>query len=237
LANHSRSRRARSRKRRPETQSPGGEAQLGAAAPSQPAGQRAANGSEGRRAGAEQGSGGRRAEADQGAKGRRASSARGAGKGREAGPSVRTPRGSPTAPTYGERPPAPWHPLPLSELLILVGAIVVVIGLRRLDPKNPEFSKGGATLIAGIAAVAIGTFEVTLREHRSGYRSHTVMLALLPVLVFDSLVVFAVSTFTTAPRLMSVGLLAVDLVIFVFLFRLLRARFLDARHARVLREG
>ncbi len=121
--------------------------------------------------------------------------------------------------------------------MILVGAIVAVIGLRRLDTKDPQISQGGATLIAGIAAVAIGTFEVTLREHRSGYRSHTVMLALLPVLVFDSLVVLAISTFTTAPRLLSVGLLAIDIVLFVFLFRMLRARFLDARHARVLREG
>jgi hypothetical protein len=144
---------------------------------------------------------------------------------------------SPRAPTYGERPPAPWHPLPLSELLILVGAIFVVLGVRKLDTHNPEISKGGATLIAGIAAVAIGTFEVTLREHRSGYRSHTVMLALLPVLVFDSAAVLVVSAFTTAPRLLSVGLLAVDIALFFFLFRLLRARFLEARHARVLREG
>ncbi len=149
----------------------------------------------------------------------------------------RRPPASPTAPTYGERPQAPWHPLPISELLILVGAIVAVLGLRRLDVKNPEISRGGATLIAGVATVAIGTIEVTLREHRSGYRSHTVMLSLLPVLVFDSLVVLVVSAFTTAPRLMSLGLIAVDIVLFVFLFRLLRSRFLDARHARVLREG
>jgi hypothetical protein len=149
----------------------------------------------------------------------------------------RKPPASPTAPTYGERPRAPWHPLPISELLILVGAIVVVLGMRRLDVKNPEISRGGATLIAGIATVAIGTIEVTLREHRSGYRSHTVMLSLLPVLVFDSVVVLVVSAFTTAPRLMSLGLIAVDIVLFVFLFRLLRARFLDARHARVLKEG
>jgi uncharacterized membrane protein len=149
----------------------------------------------------------------------------------------RRPPASPTAPTYGERPRAPWHPLPISELLILVGAIVAVFGLRRLDVKNPEISRGGATLIAGIATVAIGTIEVTLREHRSGYRSHTVMLSLLPVLVFDSLVVLVVSAFTTAPRFMSLGLIAVDIALFVFLFRLLRARFLDARHARVLKEG
>lgn len=149
----------------------------------------------------------------------------------------RKPPASPTAPTYGERPQAPWHPLPISELLILVGAIVAVLGMRRLDVKDPEISHGGATLIAGIATVAIGTIEVTLREHRSGYRSHTVMLSLLPILVFDSVVVLVVSVFTTAPRPMSLGLIAVDIVLFVFLFRLLRARFLDARHARVLREG
>ena len=118
-----------------------------------------------------------------------------------------------------------------------MGAIVVVIGVRKLDLKQPAISQGGDTLIAGILAVAIGTFEVTLREHRSGYRSHTVMLALLPVLAFDTLVVLLISAFTTAPRLLSVGLLAIDIALFVLLFRMLRARFLDARHARVLREG
>ena len=46
-------------------------------------------------------------------------------------------------------------------------------------------SHGGPPLFAGIAAVLIGTVEVTLREHLSGYRSHTLILALLPVIVFD----------------------------------------------------
>ena len=62
------------------------------------------------------------------------------------------------------------------------------------------------------------------------------MLAALPVLVFHSLVVLLVSEFTTAPRLLNVGLLAVDIALFTFLFRLLRAHFLDGRHARVLRR-
>jgi hypothetical protein len=200
LANRSKDRRGRSRKRRPAAPAP--QPQQVTAKPDAP-----------------EASG--------------ASGARGASRARAAGgaPKVRKPRSSPTAPSYGERPPAPWHPLPLSELLILVGAIVVVIGVRN------GVSNAGATLLAGIAAVAIGTFEVTIREHRSGYRSHTVMLALLPVLVFDSLLVLVVSALTTAPRLLSVGLLAIDIALFLFLFRLLRARFLDARHARVLREG
>ncbi len=149
----------------------------------------------------------------------------------------RKPHSSPAAPTYGERPQSPWHPLPLSELLILVGAVFVILGLRKLDAHHPEISKGGATLLAGLGAVAIGSFEVALREHRSGYRSHTIMLALLVVLLFHSLVVLGVSLFTTVPRLLNVGLFAVDIALFAFLFRQLRVRFLDARHARVLKEG
>jgi hypothetical protein len=144
-------------------------------------------------------------------------------------------RTSPTAPTYGERPRAPWHPLPLSELLILVGAIGAAIGFSRAA--RGGLSSGGPALLAGLGAVAIGTIETTLREHRSGYRSHTVLLAFMLVLVFHSAVVLGASSFTTVPRLLNVGLLAVDLALFAFLFKLLRARFLDARHARVIREG
>jgi hypothetical protein len=132
----------------------------------------------------------------------------------------------PMTPKAGERPPAPWHPLPLSELLILVGAIGLVIGLRR------GISHSGPPVIAGVVAVLIGTVEVTLREHSSGYRSHTVLLSLLPVVVFHSLVVLAVAAFTRPPQALSLGLLAIDLALFLLLFKLLRARFLDARRTR-----
>ncbi len=144
------------------------------------------------------------------------------------------PRQSPSAPTYGERPPAPWHPLPLSELLILAGAIGAAVGFAK---SRHGFSDGGPAVLAGIGAVAIGTIEVTVREHRSGYRSHTVLLALIPVLVFNSAVVFGLSAVTSVPRLLLVGLLALDFALFALLFKVLRARFLDARHARVLRDG
>jgi hypothetical protein len=141
---------------------------------------------------------------------------------------------SPSAPTFGEPPRAPWHPLPLSELLILAGAIATVIGMKRL---GHGLTNGGPTLLVGLAVVAIGTIEVTLREHRSGYRSHTTLLALAPVVVFDSLAVLGVSVFVTPSRLMIVGLLAVDVALFVLLYRALRARFVEARHARVLGHG
>jgi hypothetical protein len=222
VANRSQPRRSRSRKRRP--------AAVEAAAVEAAAAARA-GGEEGN--GASVAGPAARARESGGPSARVEGRAGGGGERRER-PKARRAHSSPAAPTYGERPPAPWHPLPLSEILILVGAIVAVIGFKRLHSDGPG---GAPTLIAGIAAVAIGTFEVTLREHRSGYRSHTIMLALLPVLVFDSLVVLVISLFTSAPRLLSVGLLALDIVLFAVMFRMLRARFLDARHARVLREG
>ncbi len=77
--------------------------------------------------------------------------------------------------------------------------------------------------------MAIGTIEVMLREHRSGYRSHTLVLTLLPVIVFHSAIVLIVAAFATVPGLLTVGLLAFDVAIGVVLFKLLRARFLDAR--------
>lgn len=90
-------------------------------------------------------------------------------------------------------------------------------------------SAGGPLLLVGIVAVALGTIEVSWREHRGGFRSHTLMLALLPVVILHSVVVLGTSVFTKPPQLLNIGMLAVDIAVFVFLFRLLRARFLDAR--------
>jgi hypothetical protein len=132
----------------------------------------------------------------------------------------------PVTTIYGERPPAPWHPLPLSELLILAGAIAFVIALIRL---RHGVSAGGPLLLASIVAVALGTIEVAWREHSSGFRSHTLLLALMPVVVLHSVVVLGFAFLSKPSQLVNVGMFAVDIVAFVLLFRLLRARFLDAR--------
>jgi hypothetical protein len=127
----------------------------------------------------------------------------------------------------GERPQAPWHPFPLSELLILVGIIGAVVAWGR------GVSHGGTgLLIASIVCVAIGTIEVTLREHLSGYRSHAVLLSVLPPLVLHSGVVLATQSQTTVPRWLNVALLPIDGALFFALYRLLRARFQDARRER-----
>jgi len=135
-----------------------------------------------------------------------------------------TGAGAPAA--AGERPRPPWYPLPLSELLILVGAIGTIVGLRR------GVSNGGPALFAGLGAVMIGTVEVTLREHLSGYRSHALILALLPTIAFHSAVALGVSAFTRVPSWLQVALLLIDGAIFTFLFKVLRARFVDSRRER-----
>jgi hypothetical protein len=142
-------------------------------------------------------------------------------------PSVRAARALGELKSAGERPQAPWHPLPLSELLILIGAIGAVVAWLRGVQSN------GALLGAAIGAVAIGTIEVTLREHLSGFRSHTFMLAAIPPIVFHSAVVLVVlAVANRAPGWLSVALLPIDVALAVVCFKLLRARYVDARRER-----
>jgi hypothetical protein len=122
-----------------------------------------------------------------------------------------------------ERPQAPWHPLPLSEILIVVGAVGMVVGLSR------GASHGRTPLLFGLIAVALGTIEVTLREHMSGFRSHTLLLAILPIVVFHSVVVLAIGAFGHVTPAINIALLAIDLALFALLFRVLRARFKEAQ--------
>ncbi|HTA37055.1 MAG TPA: hypothetical protein VK761_10095 [Solirubrobacteraceae bacterium] len=133
--------------------------------------------------------------------------------------------------SLGERPEAPWHPFPLSELLIFVGAIATVVGLVKL---KHGLASGGATLIAGVVAVLIGTVEFSFREHRSGYRSHTVLLALLPTVVLYTGTLLIVAAFVSpVPVVLKVAPLALALPLFALLFKVLRGRFQDARRERV----
>jgi hypothetical protein len=130
-----------------------------------------------------------------------------------------TPPGRPEL----ERPRAPWHPLPLSELLIVAGVVAVAFALAN----GPTHSV--PALLAGIGAVAIGTLEVTLREHFAGYRSHALLLALVAVAVMHAAVVLVVSSFAAFPRAANVALLAIDAAVAFVLFRFLRARYVEAR--------
>jgi len=145
---------------------------------------------------------------------------------------VATPEPKVVAGRRGERPRPPWHPVPVSELLILAGAIAVVIGLGR-GPAGP----GRVPIEVGVAAVALGTFEVVLREHRGGFRSHTILLAVLPVVTFHTVAVLAIQSFTAITRSVTIGLLVADVAIFALAFRMLRSGYRDAKHRRVAGIG
>jgi len=89
---------------------------------------------------------------------------------RDEGPKAATkPR--PGRTTMDARPPALWAPVPLTELLILAGIVLMTWGfLSGADG-------GNAKIAAGLGIASLAGFELTLREHVTGFRSHTTLLA------------------------------------------------------------
>jgi hypothetical protein len=121
----------------------------------------------------------------------------------------------------GERPEGPFGGLPVSELAILAGIVGAVVGF---------FNGGGAPLVVGLVVCALGVVEVTAREHFSGYRSHTVLLAAIPAIAVEVLIAVVLGE----PRQRALLLVAV-VPVFGVLVWLLRRRFAVARQARVAR--
>jgi hypothetical protein len=121
-----------------------------------------------------------------------------------------------------ERPKPLWHPVPVSELLAVLGIIGVVAGLS-LGPGT-----GRTPLLAGIGVCTVGVIELTVREHFSGYRSHTLLIAFLPIVGLLALVglISGDSLVVRIALLPAAGL-------YVFLFRFLRGRFKVARKRRL----
>src|SRR5438045_3475406 len=70
-----------------------------------------------------------------------------------------------------EAPKAPWSPFPLVELCILLGLILIVWGFIGGGDRR------GAMLGCGFALVSLSGLELAIREHFSGYRSHSALLA------------------------------------------------------------
>lgn len=82
-----------------------------------------------------------------------------------------------------EAPKAAWHPLPITEVVILVGLVLLGIGFFDQDR--------GPTLLVGFVLVAIASGELALREHLAGYRSHSAMLAGGSAVVIGVVLAFA----------------------------------------------
>lgn len=70
-----------------------------------------------------------------------------------------------------ERPPAPWGNVPLVELVVLAGIVLLIAGFV------VHGSKGTAMIAAGIVLCSVAGLELSVREHFAGYRSHTLVLS------------------------------------------------------------
>jgi hypothetical protein len=120
---------------------------------------------------------------------------------------------------YGERPESPFGGLPISEILILVGAIGAVYGL---------VSSIGLVLAVGLVVCTLGVVEFSAREHFTGYRSHTTMLSAVPAIGVGIAMIALLGG-----SLRRGTLLLVVVPVFIVCFWLLRKRFRAARQARI----
>ena len=77
-----------------------------------------------------------------------------------------------------DRPPPLWAPFPLTELVTLAGIVLMTWGL--LSGGSP----GNRRLVAGLAIASLAGLELAVREHVTGFRSHSALLAgLVAILV------------------------------------------------------
>jgi hypothetical protein len=123
--------------------------------------------------------------------------------------------------TVGERPRGLFGDLPVSEILILLGIIGIVAGV---------INGGGPALLVGVGVCALAVLEITVREHFSGFRSHTSLLAAVPALIVETVLVEVVGV-PSVPILLFLPIIPV----FALGFWQLRRMFQVARQTRLAR--
>jgi hypothetical protein len=95
------------------------------------------------------------------------------------------------------RPDAIWAPFPLTEIAMAVGLVLFAIG----------FAGGAAALLlAGVGVLAVAVAELCLREHFSGFRSHSILLGLLPVTAVHLGVVYVADASWRGPLALAIDL-------------------------------
>jgi hypothetical protein len=101
-------------------------------------------------------------------------------------PAPAPPRRRGGRPSNEDRPKPPWHPVPLVELCVLVGIVLLVLGALNL-----RSDRGKLMLVLGMALGSLGGLDTALREHLAGYRSHTTVIASLPAVTTAAVAYFA----------------------------------------------
>ena len=86
-------------------------------------------------------------------------------------------QGEPAAPrarrtTVDDRPPPLWGSFPLTELVTLGGIVLMTWGFLAGSGGD-----GTSKIAAGLAIASIAGLELAVREHVTGFRSHTTLLS------------------------------------------------------------
>jgi hypothetical protein len=131
-----------------------------------------------------------------------------------------TPAPRRATPAGPERPKALWHPVPVTEVAILLGTLAMLIGFT-------QGKDGVVPMAVGFGIVVLAVGELSVREHFTGFRSHALLLALLPVVVLEGLLYAFVGI--SGPLL-----LAIAVPTFISLAFIFRARYREARMDRPL---
>jgi hypothetical protein len=83
---------------------------------------------------------------------------------------------------------------------VLAGLVLLVLGLLSYDT-----DRGKAMLLSGMLLGSIGGLDTALREHFTGYRSHTTILAALPAVALAGILFFTKAPW---PAVVGVAVLA-----------------------------
>src|SRR5919197_4063115 len=70
-----------------------------------------------------------------------------------------------------DRPPALWGDFPLSEIVVLIGILLLIAGFFVSPPQ------GFVMIAVGLALGSLAGLELSVREHFAGLRWHTLVLA------------------------------------------------------------
>jgi hypothetical protein len=108
----------------------------------------------------------------------------------------------------GDRPPSPWGSFPLVEITILIALVLLIAGFFMGN------TRGGVMILAGISLASLAALELALREHFTGYRSHTSVLA-----GFVGVIVLGLGFVFAWPQLVKVGAGAGAFLLSFYLFR------------------
>ena len=116
-----------------------------------------------------------------------------------------------------QRPAAPWGSFPLVEIVVAVALIMLAVGFF------VEGSQGSTLLVTGIALGSLAGLELSIREHFSGYRSHTTLLAGAAGIATLAILSFAAGDAISVPLSAGIAVALAGLVA-IALVRAFRAR-------------